>query len=207
MHFQKLAWYLVLATALSIAVVLTPYLWVFGTQGLSSDHQAWSSFGGYFGGVLGPVLAFANLIAVAWIGTVIVSRQQEHVIKKQLTMDMLSEFHAEPMHSTRIALDELIESAQRNGGLLPSLSEFERIDPVCSPHAFRLYHYFEKWAVLSKTGNVDDQLLLAGLGGRVTWWDEKFFRPITARETDPFIQKSLLDIRRHILERAAATQH
>jgi hypothetical protein len=67
-----------------------------------------------------------------------------------------------------------------------------------------LYHYFEKWAVLARTGNLDNELLIAALGGRVRWWQEKFFRPIAARETDQHILKSLRDIEVQVLNKAPA---
>ena len=117
---------------------------------------------------------------------------------------MLSEYHSDPMHRTRIALDDLIEVAARNSGILPSLSEFERTDPHNSPNAFRLYHYFEKWAVLARTDNLDNELLIAALGGRVGWWQEKFFRPIAARETDQHILKSLREIEIQVLSKTTA---
>lgn len=202
MDFRRVAWKLFWVAAFITAGTIAPYAYYLGAYGVSSDHQAWASFGGYFGGVLGPLLSFANLVAVAWIGTVVVSRQQEQVIRKQLTIDMLNEYHAEPMHQTRIALDELIEVAARNAGVLPSLSEFERTDPVNSPNAFRLYHYFEKWAVLARTNNVDNELLLAGLGGRVNWWAVRFFGPIAERETDPYIRASLAVIEQQVLSRS-----
>lgn len=204
MDFRRLAWRLFLIAAAMTLCVVAPYVYFLGPLGVSNDHQAWSSFGGYFGGILGPLLSFANLVAVAWIGTVVVSRQQEQVIRKQLTIDMLNEYHSEPMHRTRIALDELIEVAARNAGMLPSLSEFERTDPTNSPNAFRLYHFFEKWAVLARTNNVDNELLLAGLGGRVTWWAEKFFHRVAERETDPHIQASLKEIELQVLSKARA---
>lgn len=202
MQFRALAWYMTAAVAVVMLVAAAPYVYYLGEFGVSKDHQAWASFGGYVGGVLGPLLAFANLLAVAWIGTVVVTRQQEQVIRKQLTLDLLNEYHADPMHKTRIALDELIENAERHSGVLPSLSEFERTDPVNSPNAFRLYHFFEKWAVLTKTGNVDNELLLAALGGRVLWWKEKFFDRVAARETDRHIRESLKQIEVYVLAKA-----
>ncbi|TDM06048.1 MAG: hypothetical protein C4K60_15405 [Ideonella sp. MAG2] len=205
MPFRALARYMTAAVVVALLIAALPYVYYLGEFGVSKDHQAWASFGGYFGGVLGPLLAFANLLAVAWIGTVVVTRQQEQVIRKQLTLDMLNEYHADPLHKSRVALDELIEKAERHSGALPSLSEFERTDPTNSPNAFRLYQFFEKWAVLARTGNVDNDLLLAALGGRVSWWKEKFFDRIAARESDPHIRESLKQIEAHVLTKAKRT--
>ena len=71
-----------------------------------------------------------------------------------------------------------------------------------SPNAFRLYHFFEKWAVLARTGNVDNELLLAALGGRVTWWQSKFFHRVAERETDKHILESLQEIETQVLVKA-----
>lgn len=202
MQFRTLSLCLFLISVLIFIIVVAPYVYVLGPNGMSSDHQAWASFGGYLGGTLGPLLSLANLVAVAWIGTVIVGRQQELIMRKQLTVDLLNEYHSDLMHKARIALDELIVVAERDSSPLPSLSEFERTDPTNSPNAFRLYHFFEKWAVLARTGNVDNSLLLAALGGRVGWWQEKFFRRVGERETDQYIQESLQEIQTQVLSKA-----
>lgn len=201
MTFRALIRWLFLSAAIIVLVVSAPYLYWLGGNEFSHDHQAWASFGSYFGGLLGPVFSLANLVAIAWIGTSIVSRQQELIMRKQLTINLLTEYHEDPMHRTRIALDELISDTQRNSGVLPSLSELERTDPINSPNAFRLYHFFEKWATLADTRNIDNDLLLAALGGRARWWQENFFRPIAIQEKDEDILQSLQQIETHVFSK------
>ena len=73
MRFSNIAWPIAAVSILTLAAVAVPYAYFLGPLGVSNDHQAWASFGGYFGGILGPLLSFANLLAIAWIGTVVVT--------------------------------------------------------------------------------------------------------------------------------------
>lgn len=202
MRFSNLVWSM--AATVTIFILITAvfsYIFFLGPFGVSTDHQAWASFGGYFGGILGPVLSFANLLAIAWIATVVVSQQHEHISRKQLTIDMLTEYHSEPMHQTRIALDEWIEDIARNSGTLPPLSTLERTKDNHRINAFHLYHYFEKWAVLARTENIDNKLLIEALGGRVIWWQENFFQQIAASEKNHQILKSLREIDNYVFSK------
>ena len=73
---------------------------------------------------------------------------------------------------------------------IATLSEMEKFD-VRSPSAFRIYHFFEKWAVLSQEGQLDHRLMNAALGGRATWWNESFFAPIRSHEDDIYMKQTL----------------
>ncbi|WP_265461200.1 hypothetical protein [Aeromonas salmonicida] len=50
----------ILATAALIVILLIvfyPYIYTFEKYGFSDKHQAWANFGGYVGGILGPVFS------------------------------------------------------------------------------------------------------------------------------------------------------
>lgn len=56
---------LILAVSVTLLIIFAPYIATFGKYGLSDKHQAWANFGGYVGGVLGPIisgLAFIYII-------------------------------------------------------------------------------------------------------------------------------------------------
>ena len=204
MTFHRIALLITLAFVGSALLVALPYVWYFRDLPISETKpEAWANFGSYFGGIFGPVLAFLNLLAVAFIAVRVVDAQQHQVAAKKLSVDLLTEYHAEPMHKTRIALDELIENAARNKSRIPTLSEYERTDPTNSPHAFRLYHFYEKWAVLAKHGQIDAPLLADALSSRTVWWREHFFEPIMSHEKDRHIQATLHMIKAHVLEPSA----
>ncbi len=207
MTFPRIALLITLAFVASAILVALPYVWYFRHLPISETKpEAWANFGSYFGGLFVPVLAFLNLIAVAFIAVRVVDAQQHQVAAKKLSVDLLTEYHAEPMHMTRIALDELIENAMRNNSRIPTLSEYERTDPTNSPHAFRLYHFYEKWAVLAKHGQIDAPLLADALSSRTAWWREKFFEPIMAHEKDRHIQSTLRLISAHVLNLSTTGQ-
>jgi hypothetical protein len=88
-------------------------------------------------------------------------------------------------------MSDLVDNAARNSSAMPSLSEIDRVDPTNRPHAYRIYHFFEKWAVLSSAQQLDRQLMFAALGGRAEWWNENFFVPIRVREHDKYILQTL----------------
>ena len=201
MTFPRIALLITLAFLGSALLVTLPYVWYFRDLPISETKpEAWANFGSYFGGIFGPVLAFLNLLAVAFIAVRVVDAQQHQVAAKKLSVDLLTEYHAEPMHKTRIALDELIENAARNSSRLPTLSEYERTDPTNSPHAFRLYHFYEKWAVLEKHGQIDAPLLADALASRTVWWRDHFFEPIMLQEKDRHILATLRMIKTHVLD-------
>lgn len=201
MKFCSVAKKLTLPILVILFIVIAPYYGHLSSEDLSSNHQAWASFGSYFGGTVGPLLSLVNLLAVAWIGTTVAKRQQDQLVRKQLTIDLLNEYHSNLMHKTRISLHELITKAEKDPSLLLSLSDFEKKDPINSENSFRIYHFFEKWAVLEKTKNIDNTLLLAALGGRVKWWKEKFFSKIIEKENDPDIRESLRMIESQIFSK------
>jgi hypothetical protein len=205
--FRQIAILITFAFVSSALFVVLPYVWYFHDLPIAETKpEAWANFGSYFGGIFGPVLAFLNLLAVAFIAVRVVDSQQHQVAAKKLSIDLLTEYHAESMHETRIALDELIENAALNKSRIPTLSEFERSDQTISAHAFRLYHFYEKWAVLAKHGHIDALLLADALSSRTVWWQEHFFEPIMSYEKDRHIQATLHMIKKHVLEPSSISQ-
>ena len=171
--------------------VLLPYAWALRELSVStSNPEPWAHFGTYVGGLLGPLLAFLNLLVVLYVVHAS-ERQQHELARKRLTVDLFGEWHREPMHESRNAMGDLVANAARNASAMPSLSEIDRVDPANRPHAYRLYHFFEKWAVLSAAQQLDRPLMYAALGGRAEWWNEHFFAPIRVREHDKYILQTL----------------
>lgn len=207
MTFRRIAILITFAFVGSALFVVLPYVWYFHELPIAETKpEAWANFGSYFGGIFGPVLAFLNLLAVAFIAVRVVDTQQHQLTAKKLSIDLLTEYHADSMHKTRIALDELIENAARNKSRIPTLSELEQSDPTTSAHAFRLYHFYEKWAVLAKHGNIDTLLLADALSSRTVWWQEHFFEPIMSCERDRHIQATLHMIKTHVFGPLAISQ-
>jgi hypothetical protein len=69
---KKTLVYLACVLIFTIVLVITPYVWTFEEYGISEQHQAWANFGGYIGGILGPLFS-----ALAFIGVLLTYRAQQ----------------------------------------------------------------------------------------------------------------------------------
>lgn len=163
------------------------------------DPQAWAHFGTYVGGVVGPVVGVFNLIAVVYIAIQINGYQQNQLATKRLSIDLLNEYNSERMHDARIMLDEFIEEVRVGKAVLHSLSAQERSPEKHTKHAFTLYNFFEKWAALAETKNLDQRLLDIAMGSRKQWWKKQFFDPILEIEENPDFIRTLQSIDKYVL--------
>lgn len=84
---------------------------------------------------------------------------------------------------------------------MPTLSEFEQGDEEVSKHAFRVYHFFEKWSLLVREQQVDAVLLSSILGSYAKWWNDFFFTPIKHREVDVYMASVLAIIEAQVLNK------
>lgn len=66
--------------AVSIAIVLAPWIMRFSTSSVSTDPSNWGVFGDYFGGVLSTVIS-----ALGFIGIIVTIRTQSDTISAQLS--------------------------------------------------------------------------------------------------------------------------
>lgn len=183
---------LLIASVVTIAVTIIPYMWFSRAATISStESAAWGNFGSYVGGILGPAFGLLNLLAVIYIAIRINELQQRDLVTKRLSIDLFTEWHAEALHRSRIAISDLIAAVQRGERQLPTLSTLEQVEPELSRHAFRLYHFFERWAVLARESQIDERLLQSALGGRARWYEQMFFSPIRLREEDRYMRDTL----------------
>lgn len=179
------------SAALSVLAVVAAFYWTFHGYSVQEDAEAWAFFGSYVGGLLGPVLGLLNLAALLLIALSITDQQQKSLASKRLSVDLLNEWHAQPLHESRIVVSEHIWNV-RNGFHQPlTLSNIERDDSRLNVHAFRIYHFFERWAVLAKLDEVDSKILAEALGGRALWFRTNLFSWLRENETDVHIRKSL----------------
>ena len=192
MKTRTAVWLVLIAAAVISAITVIPYVWFFWTAAVSSkEPAAWGNFGSYVGGILGPAFGLLNLLAVIYIAIRINELQQRNLVTKRLSIDLFTEWHADALHQSRIAISDLVAAVQRGERQLPTLSTLEQVEPELSRHAFRLYHFFERWAVLAREGQIDEKLLRSALGGRARWYEQKFFSPIRSREEDRYMCATL----------------
>lgn len=71
---------LVLFALVTCAVPLVFWLWTFWSPAFATDQGKWSEFGGFIGGVISPILAFAS-----FIGLLATIREQRAVSARQNT--------------------------------------------------------------------------------------------------------------------------
>ncbi len=81
---QKSITLVVIALAIILSTILLPYIAVFGKYGLSDKHQAWANFGGYIGGVLGPIFSCLAFIYIIKTFKIQKAQQDDAEIKIQL---------------------------------------------------------------------------------------------------------------------------
>ncbi len=111
---------------LSFTIVLLLYRWKVGSE-LSTDSGAWSDFGGYAGGVLGPVISFLTLVAV--LITIKVQRQflkvQENEFSKLYKLQ-LDTFKSQMEQARQMSADRArSQLVDRKSSLLKNIERFE----------------------------------------------------------------------------------
>ncbi len=57
--------YIILGISIIIPIIL--FIIYFQNQSISYENSSWSELGGYFGGILGPIIALANLIIFVYL--------------------------------------------------------------------------------------------------------------------------------------------
>ncbi len=100
----KTTLYLVVFLLLAIIfITLIPYFCTFGKYGLSDDHQAWANFGGYMGGVLGPLFSALAFICI-WL-TYKAQREQIELLKNQAKVSEIQRL----ISNTSERIDKILE--------------------------------------------------------------------------------------------------
>lgn len=110
------------------------------------------------------LLAFAGALMGAVLGGATRWSAMRGERRVRLTLDLYSEFHAPEFNHLRILAYEALE----RGGAMPATyatAEGEARDAVSS-----VVHYWEKVALLSRMGALDDRLLRRFLGQYARWW-------------------------------------
>ena len=194
-------WLLLAAAVVACALVAGAFYVTFHALPVQKDSGAWSNFGGYFGGMLGPIVGVLNLGALLFIAVRVTEVQQATLATKRLSVDLYSEWHAPSLHESRRIVSNLISSVERNERPLPRLSELEEAEGELRVHAFRLYHFFEKWAILVELREVDEAILMKALASRALWYRRCFFEQIRQTETNPDIRRSLDHIENFVFSR------
>jgi hypothetical protein len=65
-------------------------------------------------------------------------------------------------------------------------------------HFFRVYQFFERWALLVKNSDVDHATASAYMSSYKSWYLSGFIKPWAASETDVHIKKQLEEILRYV---------
>jgi hypothetical protein len=204
MTIEKAAWAVCLAFSMCLLVAIGPYLWAFGSWRIDTHTpELWAHFGTYLSGVLGPLLAVLNLLAIVYIAVQLTQLQQIDLASKRLSLDLFVEWHDREMHTSRIKVSKLLTEYRANNRQLPSLTDFEvEAKDVeakdVEADIFRIYHFFEKWALLVQEKHVEPKLLQSLLGGYAAWWNEQYFSDIEKRETDEYMLPVLQTIKTHV---------
>ena len=194
---------LAVGVAASAVLVVAPFVWYLRALPISTTtSEPWAYFASYFSGMLSPILALLNLLLFAYIAIQITELQQTTLAAKRLSLDLYNEWHAEALHRSRRVIDAMVTKLKTAQGQLPTLSQFERDDSEDSTHVFRVYHFFEKWALLSRERQIDGTLLINVLATYTKWWEESFLKPLALGETNNDYCKTLALIEAEVLAKS-----
>lgn len=196
---RSMALWMGACTALVAFAVLGAFYLEFRSEPIQHDSGAWSNFATYFSGLFGPIVAMVNLFALLLVAVVVTDHQQNALASKRLALDMLAQWNGAELHESRRVVSDLIDAVD-GPGQLPTLRELELARSAPSLHAFRLYHFFEQWAVLHAMGEIDHKILATAIGSRALWYRDHFFGPITDREKNPDILRTLKLIESNLFE-------
>jgi hypothetical protein len=181
-----------LAFALCVALALGPYIWAFGSLRVDTTKpELWAHFGTYLSGVLGPLLAILNILAIVYIAVQLTQLQQADTASKKLSLDLYNEWHGKEMHESRIEISRSIAKFRKEKRVFPALSKIEGQSLISVIDVFRIYHFFEKWALLVQEKHVEPKLLQTLLGGYAAWWSEEYFADAMNKETDQYMASML----------------
>jgi hypothetical protein len=191
------------ASGLCAAVALAPYLWAFGGWNIDSQKpELWAHFATYLSGVLGPLLAVLNLLAVVYIAVQLTQFQQADVAAKRLSLDLYNEWHAREMHDSRIKVSAFLNACQAKDEAPPALSVVEKVHKDVEADLFRIYHFYEKWALLVTERQVDTTLMQTLLGGYAAWWRDEYFADALQTESDTYMKPVLQNIQENVFASA-----
>jgi uncharacterized membrane protein len=117
---------LVFVAVLSFLVVLLLYRWKLGSA-LSTASGDWSDFGGYVGGVLGPIISFLTLVAI--LITIKVQRQFLKVQEREfseLYKLQRDTFNSQMQQARQLSADaEYSRLNDRKNSLLKNIERFD----------------------------------------------------------------------------------
>lgn len=123
------------AALILLATPIVAYVWHFRNSDLSSDPQAWGVLGDYLGGLLNPVIAFANLVVFGRL-TYLVALQSSKENKslfllerRMLAYDEIAKF-VKPINSF----------AQRMENTMAMMNVYEKLpNEQAAEHMIKLY--------------------------------------------------------------------
>lgn len=188
------------SAVLAALVTAGAFYYEFHAEPIQHDSEAWANFAAYFGGIFSSFVALINLAALLLIAFVVTDQQQNALASKRLALDMLAQWNGAELHEARRVISDLIEDTT-DPVELPTLRDLELARSSPSLHAFRLYHFFEQWAVLNAMGEIDHNILAKAIGSRALWYRTHFFAPIGAREPNVDIRKTLTLIEEQLFKK------
>ncbi len=111
------------------------------------------------------LLAFAGAVMGAALGAATRWGAMRSDRRLRLTLDLYAEFHAPEFNQLRIAAYDALE---QSGGAMPEA--YARASGDTRAAVSSVVHYWEKVALLSRIGALDERLLRRFLGQYARWW-------------------------------------
>ena len=189
---------MIAGTAVLAALVTAGAFYLeFHADPIQHDSGAWANFATYFGGIFNAVVALINLAALLLVAVVVTEQQQNALASKRLALDLLAQWNGAELHESRRVISDWIEDTP-DQEQIPTLRELELSRATQSLHAFRLYHFFEQWAVLNSLEEIDHEILSKAIGSRALWYRTHLFQLFQRREQNSDICRTLTLIEEHL---------
>lgn len=95
--------------------------------------------------------------------------------------------------------DQSVVVAKSEGSTLISPLPHALDDPELKEfHFFRIYQFFERWAQLVKNSDIDHAVACDYMSSYKSWYLERYIKPWSMSEKDPYICNQLNNILKHI---------
>ena len=170
------------------------------------SNEAISAFGAAYG-VLSAV--FSGLALLGVIVAVVYQKETAHARRceelRRNALDLYAEWHSSSMSETRQRVEASLAEMRKNGLEIPNLDRLHGVDEAAfyvsnaKADFMRVFHFWEKCAILGFYGHVDTDLLSGLLCSYIIWHHRSFLRELGRDLQDVEYRKTLDMIQTQLL--------
>jgi hypothetical protein len=138
----------------------------------AGNLDKWNEYGGFIGGLIGPLLNFLNLLLIVYIAVSLNPSQS----KTQLTLDLHREFDSESMWKARTDGGKFVLQNPSQ-----TLDQLNRSDNPGARNIWMVIGFYQRLALAIKNRHIDERLVPELFGDTFIWW----FRLCFEKQLEP----------------------